>query len=115
METSGRSPRAFTISLLMSSTDLAATLMAPLAPSWTALSSLLSTISVMTTLLAPMAWAVRRQTRPMGPAPQISTVCPRLRWDLRQAWTPTESGSRRAPSSKDTWSGNLKQKSAGCV
>lgn len=41
------------------------------------------------------------------PAPQMSTVLPRVTPALRQAWIPTESGSIRAPSSNVTLSGSL--------
>ena len=41
------------------------------------------------------------------PAPQMSTLLPRPTLPRLQAWTPTDSGSNNAPSSKLTWSGNL--------
>lgn len=41
------------------------------------------------------------------PAPQMSTVLPRVTPALRQAWIPTDKGSIRAPSSNVTLSGNL--------
>ena len=61
----------------------------------------LAEMSVTRTWLAPMALAVRRQTRPMGPAPQTSTLLPTVTPARRHACTPTESGSSRAPSSID--------------
>ena len=62
-----------------------------------------------------MAWAVKRLTRPMGPAPQIKTVLPKATPARWHACTPTAKGSIRAPSSRLTLSGNLKQKSAASV
>ena len=64
---------------------------------------------------APMAWAVKRLTRPIGPAPQIKTVLPKATPARWHACTPTAKGSIRAPSSRLTLSGNLKQKSAASV
>ena len=62
-----------------------------------------------------MAWAVKRLTRPIGPAPQIKTVLPKATPARWHACTPTAKGSIRAPSSRLTLSGNLKQKSAASV
>lgn len=56
---------------------------------------------------APCARATRTFTSPIGPAPQISTWLPAVTWARRQAWIATDSGSSRAPSSYDTWSGSL--------
>ena len=56
---------------------------------------------------APMARATRRFTRPIGPAPQMSTRDPSVTPARRHACTATESGSSSAPSSKVTWSGSL--------
>ena len=53
------------------------TLYVCVAPMLLATSSLLSMMSVITTSEAPMALAVRRLTRPIGPAPQIKTLLPR--------------------------------------
>ena len=53
------------------------TLYVCVAPMLLATSSLLSIMSVITTSEAPMALAVRRLTRPIGPAPQIKTLLPR--------------------------------------
>jgi len=44
---------------------------------------------------------VTNVTKPIGPAPKIKTVEPTLTPPLLHAWTPTESGSNKAPSSKD--------------
>jgi len=54
------------------------------------------------TVVAPIALALSKETRPMGPAPVISTVEPNFTSALLQACTPTERGSRRAPSSRET-------------
>ena len=67
-------------------------------------------IPVITIFFAPIALATSKVTKPIGPAPRISTLeliptSPRL-----QACTPTDNGSKRAPSSKLIWSGNLLQK-----
>ena len=47
------------------------------------------------------------------PAPRIRTRWPSLTPALRHAWTPTDSGSKRAPSSSDTWSGSLQRNALG--
>jgi hypothetical protein len=62
---------------------------------------------VMMTSEAPQAFAVSRQTSPIGPAPHTSTLLPSFTPARWHAWTPTLSGSRRAPSSNVTWSGSL--------
>jgi len=59
-------------------------------------------------LAAPMAFAVSKLTRPIGPAPQTSTFWPIVTPARRHAWTPTDSGSSRAPSSNDTLLGSLR-------
>lgn len=60
------------------------------------------------TLLAPKALATIRVTIPIGPAPLIKTFDPRVTAAFLQAWTPTDKGSNRAPSSRVTLSGSLK-------
>ena len=70
-------------------------------------------VPVIITSDAPQAFAVNRHTRPIGPAPHMRTLLPRpmpARW---HACTPTLRGSSKAPSSKDTWSGSLKEKERG--
>ena len=57
--------------------------------------------------LAPIALAASNVTRPMGPAPMIKTFDPMPIPPLLHARTPTDNGSRSAPSSNDTLSGNL--------
>lgn len=56
---------------------------------------------------ADIALAVSRVTRPMGPAPRINTTDPSVTPAFLQACTPTDNGSSRAPSSRETLSGNL--------
>lgn len=62
---------------------------------------------VITTVFAPKALATISETMPMGPAPLIRTLEPKVTDAFLQAWTPTDKGSKRAPSSKVTLSGNL--------
>lgn len=59
-------------------------------------------VPAMRILEAPMALAVSRVTKPIGPAPNISTIDPTPTFPFLQAWTPTESGSSNAASSKET-------------
>ena len=65
-------------------------------------------MSVRTTVPAPMDSAVKRLTRPMGPAPHTRTLQPKVTPPRAHAWTPTASGSMRAPSSRLTLSGSCK-------
>lgn len=65
-------------------------------------------LPVTTTLEAPNALAVSKVTNPIGPAPNTNTIEPIPTPPRLQAWTPTDKGSSRAPSSRVTWSGNLK-------
>mmetsp|Transcript_19214 Transcript_19214/g.50978 ORF Transcript_19214/g.50978 Transcript_19214/m.50978 type:complete len:319 (+) Transcript_19214:699-1655(+) len=74
-----------------------------------------SSMSVTATAEAPLARAVTRLARPIVPAPQMRTVLPSFTPARFVACTPTESGSSSAAPSYDTWSGILKQKSAGCT
>ena len=48
-----------------------------------------------------------RMEEMVSPAPQIKILWPKLTPALLHVWTPTESGSSKAPSSVLTWSGNL--------
>ena len=64
--------------------------------------------SVMTSGWAPEARAAARATRPMGPAPQIRAGRPRERPPVVMPWRTTLRGSRRAASSKVTFSGILR-------
>lgn len=64
-------------------------------------------LPVIQTLAAPIAFAVSKFTSPIGPAPHIRTKSPRDTPALLHAWTPTDIGSNKAPSSSDTWSGSL--------
>lgn len=59
-------------------------------------------IPVIMTSLAPIAFAESRETSPMGPAPVMSTVEPRVTPARLHAWTPTDRGSSRAASSRVT-------------
>lgn len=61
-------------------------------------------------LVTPNALAVRIHIKPIGPAPQMRTVWPAVTEARLQAWRETESGSMRAPSSSETWSGSLEDK-----
>lgn len=61
----------------------------------------------MSTFEAPKALAASSDTKPIGPAPKTNTREPTVTPALLQACTPTESGSKIAPSSKETLSGNL--------
>ena len=67
---------------------------------------------VITIFLAPIALATSKVTRPMGPAPKTKTFDPIPTFARLQAWTPTDKGSKSAPSSRLTWSGNLKSYSS---
>lgn len=62
---------------------------------------------MITTFEAPIAFATSNDTRPIGPAPQMRTLWPRVTSARRHAWIPTESGSIKAPSSYVTFSGSL--------
>lgn len=53
------------------------------------------------------AWALT--TTCLIPAPQIKTLLPIDTPALWQACTATDSGSKRAPSSNETWSGSLRK------
>ena len=66
------------------------------------------------TLEAPRAFADKSVTRPIHPAPRITTDCPRDTPPRLVACRPTASGSTSAPSIVDTFSGSLKHISAGC-
>eukprot|EP00659_Diplonema_papillatum_P004154 gene4153-biopygen4084 len=59
---------------------------------------------------APRPLATRAQIVPMGPAPNTATDSPGNTFAFSvQAYTPTDSGSHRAPSSSVMLSGSLKQ------
>lgn len=73
--------------------------------------SLFSDISVTRISEAPKALAVKRLSKPMGPAPQTRTLFPRETPALWHAWTATARGSINAPSSRVIFWGSLKQKS----
>jgi len=85
------------------------------APSSLATFSRSGEISATTTLGLPKACAASIVTRPIGPAPRISTFVGGPTPARRHACTPTLRGSHMAPSSKVTFSGSLKHKSAGCT
>ena len=55
--------------------------------------------SLTMTSVAPAARATRVTTAPIGPAPATATRAPTVISALRQAQSPTESGSQRAPAS----------------
>ncbi|OAY69676.1 hypothetical protein ACMD2_15562, partial [Ananas comosus] len=74
-----------------------------------------SSTSTIMILGAPNARAASIVTKPIGPAPMISTFFSGPISARRQAWIPTLRGSHIAPSSKLTLSGSLKHKSAGCT
>ncbi|BAF24327.1 Os08g0545300 [Oryza sativa Japonica Group] len=74
-----------------------------------------SSTSTITTRVAPNARAASRVTRPIGPAPMISTPVSGPTSARRHACTPTLSGSHMAPSSRLTFSGSLKHRSPGCT
>ena len=57
--------------------------------------------------VAPIALATSRLSKPIGPAPHTSTLCPRRTSPVLQACIATDSGSSMAPSSNDTLSGSL--------
>lgn len=59
-------------------------------------------IPVITTFEAPKALAVRSVTKPIGPLPRIKTFDPTRTLAFLQACTPTERGSNKAPSSRET-------------
>lgn len=59
---------------------------------------------------APIALAASTVTNPIGPLPRMRTLVPIETLPLLQAWTPTDNGSNNAPSSKDTFFGNLRAK-----
>mmetsp|Transcript_1985 Transcript_1985/g.6225 ORF Transcript_1985/g.6225 Transcript_1985/m.6225 type:complete len:230 (-) Transcript_1985:295-984(-) len=83
--------------------------------SFSATSSLFWTGSARKTLAHPDASAVRHVSIPMGPAPTTHAISPGLIWALVQECMPTASGSTRAASSNETWSGILNVKLAGCT
>ena len=58
-------------------------------------------MSVMTRGSAPAAAQQRRVMRPMGPAPQMSTLSPRRTAERSMPASATLRGSSMAPSSKD--------------
>ena len=64
-----------------------------------ALVNLFSSMSVMTIGAAPAACAARRETNPIGPAPQMTSGLPSLRFDLSIPARATERGSKSDPSS----------------
>lgn len=66
-------------------------------------------MSVITIGCAPEARDARRALRPIGPAPQITTPRPRVRFAMRRAARTTLRGSSRAPWVKSRLSGNLLQ------
>lgn len=63
---------------------------------------LLKMLPVIITLEAPKALAANKLTIPIGPAPNTRTTAPKETFALLQACTPTDRGSRRAPSSNET-------------
>lgn len=66
--------------------------------------------SAITIGCAPEARAAARARRPIGPAPHTSTGVPSVICACLIAWRTTLRGSRRAPSAKETVSGNLADK-----
>ena len=65
-------------------------------------------LPVIATMEAPIDLATKTRTWPIGPAPKIRTFDPIDTSALLHAWTPTDKGSIKAPSSKDNSSGILK-------
>src|SRR5450756_2768997 len=89
--TSGARARAVTLARRASTTSVA--------PISRARASRAGLTSDTTTSVAPKARAVCRLTKPMGPAPVISTREPAVTRPLRQAQMPTDSGSSSAAAS----------------
>lgn len=107
-DTSGCSPRVSWIFFTNSSSVRPFDSNEYVAPnSFFATSNRSATMSVIIVLPAPIDLAAINDAKPIGPAPRIKTVVPKPTFARRQAWIPTESGSSNAPSSIDTWSGNL--------
>lgn len=75
-----------------------------------ALSFIFLQIPVTTTLFAPMTLATSKVNKPIGPAPRINTLESIPIPARLQVCTATDNGSKNAPSSKLTCSGNLLQK-----
>ena len=78
----------------------------PVAPVLAATSSRWASTSLTTTSSAPKARAHCAARLPIGPAPLTSTREPGPTAPLRQAHTPTDSGSISAPCSSDSASGS---------
>uniref|UniRef100_A0A0A9E2G7 Sdh1 n=1 Tax=Arundo donax TaxID=35708 RepID=A0A0A9E2G7_ARUDO len=97
------------------SSALADTFTAASAPRDVATDSRCSSTSTITMRGAPKARAASSVTRPMGPAPMMSTPFSGPTSARRHACTPTLRGSHMAPSSRLTLSGSLKHRSPGCT
>lgn len=81
--------------------------MVAVAPSCLARAKRSGLMSSMMILVAPLAMQDNRDTSPIGPAPNIKTEEPVDILALWHACNPTDSGSNRAPSSKETCSGSF--------
>ena len=69
----------------------------------------------MMTRLQPPASAASATMVPIGPAPITTPRSPGAIFALEAACSPTANGSTIAASAKDTLSGSLKVKAAGCT
>lgn len=69
-----------------------------------------TSIPVITILAAPIDFAINNVASPMGPLPRIKSLVPIATPARLHACTPQDRGSSSAPSSKETWSGNLENK-----
>jgi hypothetical protein len=61
----------------------------------------------MMTFFAPRTLHIAAQRSPTAPAPKMRTVLDGARDARREAWIATLSGSRMAPSSRETLEGSL--------
>ena len=74
-----------------------------------------STGSVIKINLRPALLAATAQRRPIAPAPIMVQVDPDRTPARRHAWTATDRGSSRAPSSNNTLAGNLNHELVGTL